>query len=153
MRASGGLHATASPSQPSLCSCLLAAGLFSGFVAGNVRNGLTMALALGLPTSASVALWAGGSACIQHMVLRFLLHTDQGIPYNLAQFLNQAVDKTFLRRVGGSYIFMHRLLLEYFALSVTDAGSCIGRLYIPAPQPGNWGPAHVPDNLKGTSYD
>jgi len=30
-------------------------------------------------------------------------------------FLEFAVNPIFLRRVGGSYIFVHRLLMEYFA--------------------------------------
>jgi hypothetical protein len=30
-------------------------------------------------------------------------------------FLDQCVDLIFLRRVGGGYIFVHRLLMEHFA--------------------------------------
>ena len=37
------------------------------------------------------------------------------MPWNYAAFLDYAVEKTFLRRVGGGYVFLHRLLLEYFA--------------------------------------
>jgi hypothetical protein len=43
-------------------------------------------------------LWANGSA-----------------PFHYAQFLDTAVDRIFLRKVGGGYIFLHRMLLEYFA--------------------------------------
>jgi hypothetical protein len=34
---------------------------------------------------------------------------------NLARFLDQATSLVFLRKVGGGYVFIHRLLLEYFA--------------------------------------
>jgi hypothetical protein len=33
----------------------------------------------------------------------------------LVPFLNHCVDLIFLRRVGGGYIFVHRLLMEHFA--------------------------------------
>lgn len=39
-------------------------------------------------------------------------------------FLDYAVECLFLRRIGGDYIFVHRLLLDYFAaveLDLVDA--------------------------------
>mgnify|MGYP001266172194 CR=1 FL=1 len=33
----------------------------------------------------------------------------------LISFLDHCVDLIFLRRVGGGYIFVHRLLMEHFA--------------------------------------
>jgi hypothetical protein len=39
----------------------------------------------------------------------------------LPRFLDYAAERILLRKVGGGYIFVHRLLLEYFAL--LDAGS------------------------------
>jgi hypothetical protein len=30
-------------------------------------------------------------------------------------FLDEAAERLLLRKVGGGYIFVHRLLLEYFA--------------------------------------
>jgi hypothetical protein len=41
------------------------------------------------------------------------------MPWNYARFLDQAVAQRFLHRVGGGYIFSHRLLLEHFA-ALTD---------------------------------
>jgi len=32
------------------------------------------------------------------------------------RFLDYCVDRIFLRRVGGGYIFIHRLLQEHFAV-------------------------------------
>jgi hypothetical protein len=61
-----------------------------------------------------LALLAGG-ACIKHVVLRIILYRNGYIPWNYASFLNYASDRIFLRKVGGSYIFIHRMLQEYFA--------------------------------------
>ncbi|MCK4811544.1 MAG: hypothetical protein KAS74_04670 [Methanosarcinales archaeon] len=36
-------------------------------------------------------------------------------PLNYVRFLDYAAGCIFLRKVGGGYIFVHRLLLEYFA--------------------------------------
>jgi len=36
-------------------------------------------------------------------------------PLDYVQFLDSAVDRLFLRKVGGGYIFVHRILMEYFA--------------------------------------
>jgi hypothetical protein len=37
------------------------------------------------------------------------------MPWNYARFLDHASEHMFLRKVGGGYIFVHRLLLEHFA--------------------------------------
>ena len=37
------------------------------------------------------------------------------LPWRLVPFLDHCVDLIFLRRVGGGYIFVHRLLMEHFA--------------------------------------
>ena len=37
------------------------------------------------------------------------------MPWNVVPFLDYATERIFLRKVGGGYIFVHRLLLEYFA--------------------------------------
>jgi hypothetical protein len=57
----------------------------------------------------------GGSAYLQHYVLRFLLWRNDYAPWNYIRFLDYAAERVFLRKVGGGYIFTHRLLMEYFA--------------------------------------
>ena len=57
----------------------------------------------------------GGRACIQHLVLRIMLWRNGSAPLNYVRFLDCAAERIFLRKVGGGYIFVHRLLLEYFA--------------------------------------
>ena len=66
--------------------------------------GLSFGLALG-----------GGEACIKHGILRLILFFQGRIPWNYARFLDYAADRIFLQKVGGGYIFVHRLLLEHFA--------------------------------------
>src|SRR4029077_4682644 len=36
-------------------------------------------------------------------------------PLNLVKFLDQSAKLIFLKKVGGGYIFIHRMLLDYFA--------------------------------------
>lgn len=69
-----------------------------------------MILVMAIP----LALLAGG-ACIKHVVLRIILYRNGYIPWNYASFLNYAANRIFLRKVGGSYIFIHRMLQEHFA--------------------------------------
>lgn len=52
---------------------------------------------------------------IQHFLLRLLLWIKGHTVLRFYHFLETAKDLLFLRRVGGGYIFVHRLLLEYFA--------------------------------------
>lgn len=62
----------------------------------------------------------GGAMCIKHLILRIILYLKGHIPWNYAQFLNYAVERAFLQRVGGGYIFSHRLLMEHFAQMKID---------------------------------
>jgi hypothetical protein len=63
----------------------------------------------------AIGLACGGAAFVQHFVLRCLLWCAGCIPFNYARFLDYAAERILLRKVGGGYIFIHRLLLEYFA--------------------------------------
>jgi serine/threonine protein kinase len=60
-------------------------------------------------------IFGGGQACLKHFVLRSILYRNHYIPWSYARFLNYATEHAFLQRVGGGYIFIHRLLLEHFA--------------------------------------
>ena len=72
-----------------------------------LRDGTILGLVAGL--------YCGGAAYVQHFVLRFLLWCDLRVPFNYPRFLDYATERILLRKVGGGYIFIHRLLLEYFA--------------------------------------
>ena len=56
-----------------------------------------------------------GRACLRHLTLRLALWSQGIMPWNYTRFLNSAVGDVFLQRAGGSYFFMHRMLLEHFA--------------------------------------
>ena len=60
-------------------------------------------------------LITGGSACLRHFLLRLLLYRLGYAPWNYARFLDYATERLFLQKVGGGYIFIHRMLLEHFA--------------------------------------
>lgn len=62
-----------------------------------------------------LALLFGGASLIKHGLLRVLLALTERLPLHLTRFLDHATDLIFLRKVGGGYIFIHRLLLEHFA--------------------------------------
>jgi eukaryotic-like serine/threonine-protein kinase len=57
----------------------------------------------------------GGLAFLQHFTLRFLLYRNNCMPWKLVPFLQFCTERLFLYRVGGGYIFVHRLLMEHFA--------------------------------------
>jgi NACHT domain len=70
-----------------------------------------------LAVSGGLLVWAsfGGLAILRHAVLRLLLLRTHTFPWRAAPFLEDAKARILLRRVGGGYSFMHRLLLDYFA--------------------------------------
>ena len=76
-----------------------------------INVGISIGIAFGLLGS----LDYGGRAVIQHLALRFILSIKGFTPWNYVRFLDYCVDRIFLRRVGGGYIFVHRLLMEHFA--------------------------------------
>ena len=69
----------------------------------------------GLTTGVLGGLFFGGKACIQHFSLRLILYFNNYIPCNYAHFLDYAADRILLQKVGGGYIFIHRMLMEHFA--------------------------------------
>jgi len=77
--------------------------------------GLIPGLIAGLSVGLLAGLLIGGLACLRHSVVRLLLWRSRAIPLNYPRFLDYAAERILLRKVGGGYIFVHRLLLEYFA--------------------------------------
>lgn len=58
---------------------------------------------------------SGWLTCLQHFILRIMLHRTSAIPWNYARFLNHCTERLLLQRVGGRYRFIHRLIQERFA--------------------------------------
>jgi hypothetical protein len=50
-----------------------------------------------------------------HFALRLILWLNGYTPLNFVSFLDQCAKLVFLKKVGGGYIFIHRMLLDYFA--------------------------------------
>jgi hypothetical protein len=75
---------------------------------------LPILLNVGLSAGLLFGLLMGGWACLRHYVLRFLLWRAEAMPWNYSRFLDDAAEHILLCKVGGGYIFVHRLLLEYF---------------------------------------
>jgi hypothetical protein len=93
----------------------LGGGLIIGLVFGLVfglSNGLVFGLSNGLIFG---LVSSGGAAVIKHYILRVVLWQQGVIPLNYIRFLDYAAERILLRKVGGGYIFVHRILLEYFA--------------------------------------
>ena len=101
----------------SIASCILfglnTGGDWTSF-AKSVPCGAIAGLIIGTAT-ALVGAEGSGIVCVQHFVLRVLLWQQNRIPWNYARFLDQCANRILLKKVGGSYIFSHRLLQEHFA--------------------------------------
>jgi eukaryotic-like serine/threonine-protein kinase len=90
-------------------------GIFGGLAIGEPRFGL----AYGLSSAALVGLFgaivSGLYACLSHIALRLVLWRSGTFPWDVEAFLDDAAQRILLRRAGGGYTFIHRLLLEYIA--------------------------------------
>jgi hypothetical protein len=105
-------------------------GLTGGMV-GGIAGGLLAVLGYGLgfkpiigvlsvlgfmlSFGLAAAMRYGGYTCLQHRRLRRLLVRRGAIPRRYADFLDYAAERIFLHKVGGGYIFIHRLLRDHFA--------------------------------------
>ena len=77
--------------------------------------GLVLGLDYGLSCGMIVGMVAGGLFSLRHFVLRLVLWITGLAPLNYVRFLDHAKERLFLRKTGGGYIFIHRVVLEYFA--------------------------------------
>lgn len=112
----------------------LGIGLIFGLIVtsfGISRSGILEGLKFGL-FFAVIGIFGGplfgiisGMACIQHLALRITLHKEGFIPWNYARFLDWTCERLLLQKVGGGYIFVHRLLLEHFAQMDTTVGKSL----------------------------
>jgi hypothetical protein len=87
-------------------------GILGGMLTAFLYNESILAgVFLGLP----FGLFRGAEACIQHFILRLLLYLNGAAPWNYAKFLDFASDRLLMKKIGGGYVFFHRMLLEHFA--------------------------------------
>jgi hypothetical protein len=90
-------------------------GALAGAPPAVLLDGLPGVLFFGLFFGLPFGLFFGLAAFIEHFVLRTFLWRTTSLPWNLISFLDEAAERLLLRKVGGSYMFVHRLLLEYIA--------------------------------------
>lgn len=80
-----------------------------------VGGGALVGLVVGLIFGVSFGLRFGLRAFLEHFLLRLFFWRMRCLPWNLVPFLDEAAERLLLRKVGGGYIFVHHLLLDYFA--------------------------------------
>jgi hypothetical protein len=90
-------------------------GLTSALIWAAFKKNPNVGLGIGLFSLSTASLWYGGMDIIMHLILRFILYFTGHTPRRYAHFLDYATSLIFLQKVGGGYIFIHRLLLEHFA--------------------------------------
>jgi transcriptional regulator with XRE-family HTH domain/energy-coupling factor transporter ATP-binding protein EcfA2 len=94
--------------------CGLSFGLIGGLAGWPILGG-GFALVFGVIFALQFLMLQGGIASLQHYVLRWYLWRAGVMPWCYTAFLDYAAERILLRKVGGGYIFYHRLLLDYFA--------------------------------------
>lgn len=88
-------------------------GLSFGLVFG-VTTGVVVGLIGAALAGLIVGFSFGGRAVILHFSLRLMLYRTGCIPWNYVRFLDYASERILLRKVGGGYVFVHKLLQDYF---------------------------------------
>ena len=92
----------------------LTVGLIVVLIVASISE-LMYGLIVGLFVGLFFGLFFGGAACIEHFILRLILYFNGYVSWNYARFLDYATERIFLQKVGGGYIFIHRMLMEHFA--------------------------------------
>lgn len=95
-----------------IAGCSIGFGTAIGF---SLTMGPLFGSVIGLGFLILATLWYGGFDIIQHYLLRFLFWQDDIAPWHYGRFLDYGVGCILMRRIGGGYIYIHRLLMEYFA--------------------------------------
>ncbi|GCE32127.1 hypothetical protein KDA_76110 [Dictyobacter alpinus] len=98
----------------SAACCALAFGLVGGLQGWPIL-GAGFGLVFGLLIGIQFFLIHGTIAWVKHYLLRWYLWRAGMIPINYRAFLDYAASRILLRKVGGGYMFAHRILLDYFA--------------------------------------
>jgi transcriptional regulator with XRE-family HTH domain len=86
---------------------------YLGGVAGWLSLGAGFAIIFTIAIGYEFWFFYGGVACIEHYLIRITLQHEDYMPRSVA-FFEYGVERILLQRVGGGYIFIHRLLLEHF---------------------------------------
>jgi hypothetical protein len=93
----------------------LVAAMIRGPIGALVFKGQVHGQVCGLVLGLVFALDKGVWFFLQHWGMRLVLWRSDYAPFRYVRFLDYAADRIFLRKVGGGYVFIHRMLMEYFA--------------------------------------
>ena len=96
----------------------------------SAKNALLVGLLFGLGAGLLFGLTFGGSEYVRHYLLRIAFQRHNLAPLSYVDFLDYTADRIFLRKVGGGYVFIHRMILDYFASLEPDDPVDV---YIPVP--------------------
>ncbi len=115
-------------------------GLSRGLSEG-LSRGLSNFWSLFVVSSILIWIITGGLAVWRHYLIRILLRRVHTFPLNASQFLDDATTRILLRRIGGGYSFVHRLLLDYLAdLHIRPTPASVTN----SPASGHFSPANEP---------
>ena len=78
-----------------------------------------LGLVAGILSIVSTLYMFGGGNVANHFYLRFLLWLSKDLSWDLVSFLEFGVNRVFLLRVGGGYLFTHKTLQNYFSTHVS----------------------------------
>ena len=84
----------------------------------------------------------GGTAVVRHCAIRFVLTRNHSTPTNYERFLDHAAERILLRKVGGGYMFIHRMLLEWFAARYVEPGMMPEEVHSPESSNQRESPTH-----------
>ncbi len=90
-------------------------GALLGLTTAQLCNYANYAILAGAVGILYIWLKWGGEFIIYHIALRTVLTITNDLPRQLLGFLDDMVDHSILRKIGGGYIFLHRALMEYFS--------------------------------------
>ncbi|MEM8723487.1 MAG: hypothetical protein AAGE84_30095 [Cyanobacteria bacterium P01_G01_bin.39] len=88
--------------------------LFLGMIISIARD-ITAGIIFGLILGTIFGLRYGGLNSIKHLILRLIFYKQGNIPWDYAQFLDYVSERLLMKKVGGGYVFYHRILMEHFA--------------------------------------
>jgi predicted NACHT family NTPase len=92
--------------------------IMNGLIYGLIL-GLIIGLFFGLFFDPKIGVISSGAACIQHISVRLILYLNDQTPWDYTRFLDYAVERMFLQRLGMRYRFISKSFQEYFAGNLT----------------------------------
>jgi hypothetical protein len=122
-----------------------------GGVVGVVVGGLWGGLIVGV----HIGLKMGGATYLRHQLLRRRIYKAGGLPANLLKFFAFSEERLLMRRAGGGYLFIHRLLMEHFAEGdPTNPIPLANETQKDIPEPSGWPDllAHIGNKVNAVAF-